>query len=162
MANPTNAMSQMVDNSSSALLLSEILDKVHKAKTKADKLKILKDYDSQSMRMIIKSSFDPKIEWVLPKGQVPYKVNDAPAGTEHTRLASEAKKLYHYIKGADNDTPQVRKETMFIQLLEGLHSSEAELVINAKDKRLHQVYKGLSKDLVKQAFDWNEDYNRKV
>ena len=47
---------------------------------------------------------------------------------------------------------------MFIQLLEGLHKSEAELVINTKDKRLHQVYKGLSKDVVKEAFGWDDNF----
>ena len=145
-------------NSSNSLLFSEILDKVHKAKTKEAKVKILKDHDNQSLRMVIKSSFDPKIEWVLPVGDVPFKPNDAPAGTEHTRLASEAKKLYHYIKGGDNDTPQYKKELMFIQLLEGLHETEAKLVINAKDKKLHQIYKGLSKEVVKEAFGWNDDF----
>tara|TARA_R100000234_G_scaffold29077_1_gene16796 strand:- start:16740 stop:17216 length:477 start_codon:yes stop_codon:yes gene_type:complete len=145
-------------NSSNSLLFSEILDKVHKAKTKEAKVKILKDHDNQSLRMVIKSSFDPKIEWVLPSGDVPFKPNDAPAGTEHTRLASEAKKLYHYIKGGDNDTPQYKKELMFIQLLEGLHETEAKLVINAKDKKLHQIYKGLSKEVVKEAFGWNDEF----
>jgi uncharacterized protein (DUF2249 family) len=145
-------------NSSNSLLFSEILDKVHKAKTKEAKVKILKDHDNQSLRMVIKSSFDPKIEWVLPVGDVPFKPNDAPAGTEHTRLASEAKKLYHYIKGGDNDTPQYKKELMFIQLLEGLHETEAKLVINAKDKKLHQIYKGLSKEVVKEAFGWNDEF----
>jgi uncharacterized protein (DUF2249 family) len=145
-------------NSSNSLLFSEILDKVHKAKTKEAKVKILKDHDNQSLRMVIKSSFDPKIEWVLPVGDVPFKPNDAPAGTEHTRLASEAKKLYHYIKGGDNDTPQYKKELMFIQLLEGLHETEAQLVINAKDKKLHQIYKGLSKEVVKEAFGWNDEF----
>ena len=145
-------------NSSNSLLFSEILDKVHKAKTKEAKEKILKDHDNQSLRMVIKSSFDPKIEWVLPVGDVPFKPNDAPAGTEHTRLASEAKKLYHYIKGGDNDTPQYKKELMFIQLLEGLHETEAKLVINAKDKKLHQIYKGLSKEVVKEAFGWNDEF----
>ena len=147
-------------NSSNSLLFSEILDKVHKAKTKEAKVKILKDHDNQSLRMVIKSSFDPKIEWVLPVGDVPFKPNDAPAGTEHTRLASEAKKLYHYIKGGDNDTPQYKKELMFIQLLEGLHETEAQLVINAKDKKLHQIYKGLSKEVVKEAFGWNDEFAR--
>ena len=145
-------------NSSNSLLFSEILDKVHKAKTKEAKVKILKDHDNQSLRMVIKSSFDPKIEWVLPVGDVPFKPNDAPAGTEHTRLASEAKKLYHYIKGGDNDTPQYKKELMFIQLLEGLHETEAKLVINSKDKKLHQIYKGLSKEVVKEAFGWNDEF----
>ena len=147
-----------ITNSSSTLLFSEILDKVHKAKTKDAKVKILKDYNNSPLRMVIKSSFDPKVEWVLPEGDVPFKANDAPAGTEHTRLATEAKKLYHYIKGGDNDTPQYKKELMFIQLLEGLHESEAKLIISAKDKKLHQVYKGLSKEVVKEAFGWNDDF----
>ena len=145
-------------NSSNSLLFSEILDKVHKAKTKDAKVEILKKFDNQSLRMVIKSSFDPKIVWELPEGDVPFKPNDAPAGTEHTRLASEAKKLYHYIKGGDNDTPQYKKELMFIQLLEGLHETEAKLVINAKDKKLHQIYKGLSKEVVKEAFGWNDEF----
>ena len=72
--------------------------------------------------------------------------------------AIEAKKLYHFIEGADNDTPKVKKENMFIQMLEGLHESEARLVIAAKDKKLHQVYKGLSKEVVKEAFNWNDDF----
>ena len=147
-------------NSNNSLLFSEILDKVHKAKTKEEKIKILKYHDNQSLRMVIKSSFDPKIEWILPEGNVPFKANDAPAGTEHTRLAAEAKKLYHYIKGGDNDTPQYKKELMFIQLLEGLHETEAQLVINAKDKKLHQIYKGLSKEVVKEAFGWNDEFAR--
>ena len=145
-------------NSSNSLLFSEILDKVHKAKTKEAKVEILKKFDNQSLRMVIKSSFDPKIVWELPEGDVPFKPNDAPAGTEHTRLASEAKKLYHYIKGGDNATPKYKKELMFVQLLEGLHETEAKLIINAKDKKLHQVYKGLSKEVVKEAFGWNDDF----
>ena len=128
----------------STLLYSEILDKVHKAKTKEQKVSILKQNDSEGLRMVIKSSFDPKIEWSIPEGEVPYRANDVPAGTEHTVLAMESKKLWHFIKGADKGTPQHKKEQMFIQMLEGLHDSEAKLLIAAKDKRIHQVYKGLS------------------
>ena len=138
-------------NSSNTLLISEVLDKVHKAKTKADKLKVLRTNDSAPLRMVIKSSFDPKIEWILPQGEVPFKANDVPAGTDHTRLHSESRKLYRFVKGGDADTPQYKKELMFVQMLEGLHESEARLLVNAKDKKLHQVYKGLSKDLVKEG-----------
>ena len=144
----------------STLLYSEILDKVHKAKTKDQKVSILKTNDSEGLRMVIKSSFDPKIEWSMPEGAVPFKANDVPMGTEHTVLAMEAKKLWHFIKGADNQTPQHKKETMFIQMLEGLHESEAKLLVAAKDKRLHQVYKGLSQQVVKEAFDWTDDYKK--
>ena len=142
------------------LLYSEVLDKVHKAKTKDQKVSILKQNDSDGLRMVIKSSFDPKIEWAIPEGEVPYRANDVPAGTEHTVLAMESKKLWHFIKGADKGTPQHKKEQMFIQMLEGLHDSEAKLLIAAKDKRLHQVYKGLSANVVKEAFDWTEDYKK--
>ena len=144
----------------STLLYSEILDKVHKAKTKDQKVLILKQNNSEGLRMVLKSSFDPKIKWSIPEGEVPYRANDVPAGTEHTVLAMESKKLWHFIKGADRQTPQHKKEQMFIQMLEGLHDSEAKLLIAAKDKRIHQVYKGLSTNVVKEAFDWTDDYKR--
>ena len=140
------------------LLFSEVLDKVHKAKTKEQKVKILKDNNTDALRMVIKSSFDPKIYWVIPNGTVPYQPNDVPAGTEHTTLATESRKLWHFIRGADNETPQFKKEQMFLQMCEGLHKSEAELLVNAKDKKLHQVYKGLSTNVVKEAFGWNDEF----
>ena len=143
---------------SGTLLFSEILDKVHKAKTKTQKINILREHNSEALRMIIKASFDPKIEWAVPEGNVPFKRNEAPAGTEHTVLAYECRKLWHFIKGADNQTAQFKKETMFIQMLEGLQESEADVLVAAKDKRLHQVYKGLSEPVVLEAFGWNEDF----
>ena len=145
-------------NGNYTLLFSEVLDKVHKAKTKAEKVAILIINDNSSLRMVLKASFDPKIEWVIPEGEVPYTKNDAPMGTEHTVLQSEARKLYHFIKGADNDTAQAQKERMFIQMCEGLHESEAQVLCDAKDKKLHQVYKGLSKDVVREAFKWDENF----
>ena len=140
------------------LLFSEILDLVHKAKTKDKKVEILRKYNSDAFRMIIKSSFDPEIRWTMPEGNVPYEPNDAPAGTEHTRLATEARKLYRFIRGGDDGTPQFKKEQMFLQMCEGLHKREAELLVNAKDKKLHQVYKGLSTNVVKEAFGWNDEF----
>lgn len=140
------------------LLLSEVLKKVHNAKTKDKKISILRENDSDPLRMVIKSSFDPNIEWVFPEGEVPYKKNDVPEGTEHTVLRKECRKLFRFIKGGDNTIPQFRKENLFIQMLEGLHESEAQLIIDAKDKKLHQVYKGLSDNVVKEAFGWNDQY----
>ena len=75
------------------MLFPEILDKVSKAKTKEEKVTILRENNTDALRIVLKSSFDPKIEWVFPEGTVPYTPNDVPAGTEHTMLASEAKKL---------------------------------------------------------------------
>lgn len=140
--------------------IAEVLTKVNNAKTKDKKIAILKDNDSEALRAIIKSSFDPNIQWVMPEGDVPYKPNEVPEGTEHTRLNQEYRQLWHYIKGADAKTPQFRKEQMFVQLLEGLHEDEAKVLCHAKDKVLHQKYKGLSDNVVKEAFGWNENYVR--
>jgi hypothetical protein len=118
----------------------------------------LQQYNSNALRMVIKSSFDPKIEWDLPEGDVPYKANDAPEGTEHTMLISEARKLFHFIKGGNNQINGMKRESMFVQMLEGLNENEATLLIAAKDKSLHQLYKGLSKNVVMEAFNWDDNF----
>ena len=140
------------------LLISEILEKVSKIKSKKEKVTFLKQNDSDSLRMVIKSSFDPKMVWLLPEGEVPYQKNEAPEGTEHTNLHTEARKLYHYLEGGNADLTQNKRETMFVQLLEGLHETDAEVLVAAKDKILHRKFKGLSDNVVKEAFDWNENY----
>ena len=140
------------------MLFSELLDKVHKAKTKEQKVQILRQNNTYALRKFLKAAFDPKLKWVFPEGEVPYTPNDAPAGTEHTVLAQEANKLWHFIVGGDNTLSKTRKETLFIQILEGLHKDEAELMCNIKDKKLHNVYKGLTASVVKDAFGWNDDY----
>ena len=139
-------------------LMSEVLDKVAKAKTKKQKIELLRQNNTDALRMVLKSSFDPRIEWELPEGDVPYTPNEAPEGTEHNMLVHEARTLYHYIKGGNPKLTQNRRENMFIQLLEGLHRSEAEIIVAAKDKGLHRKYKGLSANVVREAFNWTEDY----
>tara|TARA_B100000519_G_scaffold179236_1_gene169981 strand:- start:401 stop:883 length:483 start_codon:yes stop_codon:yes gene_type:complete len=139
-------------------LMSEVLDKVAKAKTKKQKVELLRQHNTDALRMVLKSSFDPRIEWDLPEGDVPYTPNDAPEGTEHNMLVHEARTLYHYIKGGNPQLTQNRRENMFIQLLEGLHQDEAEIIVSAKDKGLHRKYKGLSSNVVREAFGWTEDY----
>ena len=139
---------------------AEILTQVSKTKSKKEKVSFLRQYQTDALRMICKASFDPKIEWVLPEGDVPYTVNDAPEGTEHTLLQQEVRRLYHFIKGGNPALNQNKREMMFVQMLEGLHADEAELLIAAKDKTLHRKYKGLSDNVVKEAFDWDDDYRR--
>ena len=139
-------------------LFSEILEKVSKLKTKKEKVAHLQRYNSDALRMIIKASFDPKIEWLLPEGSVPFMVNDAPEGTEHTMLITEARKLFHFIKGGNPKITRNKRESMFVQMLEGLHESEANLLVAAKDKKLHQLYKGLSLNVVREAFNWDDNF----
>ena len=119
------------------LLFSEVLDKVHKAKTKDQKVKILREHNSPALRSVLKSSFDPNIKWVLPEGDVPYTKNEAPAGTEHTTLATESRKLWHFIKGGDGETPQWKKEQMFVRKVAGNTRPP-----KAIDKKQKQTYLG--------------------
>ena len=145
-------------------LLSEILTKVHRAKTKSDKVRILKQEDCPALRQILKWNFDPNIESELPSGSPPYIQNEAPEGTEHMLLRAEGDKLYNFIKGAQTHQSTVR-ERMFIRLLEGLHKDEAELLILCKDKKLGADkigYKGLSAPVCQEAFGWDDDFKKKV
>ena len=154
----TSQLHGMDTAGSSAPLLHEILTKVNNAKDKPAKIAVLKKNDSVPLRQVIKGAFDPKIKWDLPEGTPPYKENDAPAGTEHTTLHQEARRLWHFVEGADQKLSKSKKETMFIQMLEGLHKDDAKLLVAVKDKELNKVYKGLTDSVVKDAFRWNEEY----
>ena len=132
-------------------LMSEILDKVAKAKTKEKKVELLREHNTDALRMVLKSSFDPNIEWDLPEGDVPYTPNESPEGTEHNMLVHEARTLFHYIKGGNPQLTTNRRENMFIQMLEGLHPDEANIIILAKDKKLSDVY-AVTYDQVKEAY----------
>jgi len=145
-------------SASGTLLISEILTKVNNAKDKPKKVEVLKTYDSQPLRQVLKGAFDPSIIWDLPDGTPPYKENDAPAGTEHTLLSNEAKRLWHFVRGGDERLSKTKKETMFIQILEGLHADEAKLLVSVVNKELNKSYKGLTDAAVKEAFGWNADY----
>jgi hypothetical protein len=82
---------------------------------------------------------------------IPYTPNDAPKGTEHTLLEKEGSKLYYFFKGGANDLPQLKIESMFIAMLEGLHSEEAEVLIKSINKSLHKKYR-ITHAVVKEAF----------
>ena len=142
-------------------LYSEIAMKVNNAKDKPRKLKVLKDHDSIALRQVLRGAFDPKIEWALPKGEVPYSVNDAPIGTDHTILAQEAKRLYLFIKGGDDTVKQNKRELLFVQLLEGLSAEEAEFLVAVVNKKVNNKYKGFTANLVKEAFNWDENFMKK-
>ena len=142
------------------LLMTEILTKVNNAKDKPKKIAILKEHANAPLKQILKGAFDPNIVWDLPAGDPPYMQNEAPIGTEHGLLRNEAKRLWHFVKGADENTTKTQKETMFIQMLEGLHKDEAKLLLGVKNKSLNKTYKGLTESVVKEAFGWNDEYYR--
>ena len=130
--------------------MHEVLQKVSNAKTKAQKVKLLEGFNTPALRAILIANFDESVISMLPDGEVPYKKNEAPEGTEHTLLALEYRKLYLFFKGGANIS-QTRRETLFIQLLEGLHQGEAEVLCLVKDKKIGKRWK-ITRQCVEQAF----------
>ena len=132
---PTRSM----DNSNSRLLISEILRKVSNAKTKAEKVNLLKKHNTPALRQLMIINFDESVVSELPEGEVPYTPNDAPLGTDHTRLEQEYRGLYRFFKGGDSRLKPLKRESMFVQLLEGLSAEEAELLCLVKDLSLIHI-----------------------
>ena len=157
MMKATNTTSGIGEN---VQLMSEILTKVNNAEDKPKKIAVLQQNASAPLKQVLKGAFDSNIVWDLPAGDPPYIANEAPIGTEHGLLRNEAKRLWHFVKGADNDLTKTQKETMFIQMLEGLHQDEAKVLLGMKNKSLNKMYKGLTESVVKEAFDWNDSFMR--
>lgn len=133
------------------LLINEVLQKVSNAKTKAAKIKLLKEHNTNALRSLLIINFDESVVSLLPEGKVPYEPNDAPAGTEHTLLEKEYRKLYLFFKGGSSSLKQSQRENLFIQMLEGLQEEEAEILILAKDKALNKKYR-ITRATVEEAF----------
>ena len=150
-----------VNDATYNLSFHEILTKVNNAKDKPKKIEVLRKYDTNELRMFLKGAFDEKLEWLMPEGTPPYTPNEAPVGTEHTWLKQEVKRMFHFLKGGNPQLSQMKRDNMFIQMLEGLSDEEAKLLIWAKDNELNKHYKGLTANLIKEAFDWNDDFMRK-
>jgi hypothetical protein len=131
--------------------LHEILELASKQRAKAKKVEVLQQYENDALKTIFIWNFDETVISVLPVGDVPFNKNEVPVGTDHTSLRREYKHLYNFVKGGNDGLSGLRRETMFIQMLEGLHPEEAEILCLCKDKRLADKYK-ISYDVVKQAF----------
>ena len=158
----------------------EILDQVSKQRSKAKKVEVLKKYEHPSLKAIFIWNFDESVISVLPEGEVPYSGYDDQntySGTLTTKITEEVRKMhetgsfslgtsdkqghttirrefknfYHFIKGGNDAMNNIRRETMFINILEGLHPLEAEILCLVKDKKLSDKYK-ITKEIVAEAY----------
>jgi len=138
------------------LSIPEILDQVALAPNKEKKIEVLKKYDNTVLRSVLKINFDETLELDLPPGHPPYKTNEnIPVGLSESNLYNESRRFYLVVKGNSRRPPTLKKgqvENIWIQILEGVHATEAKLLCNMKDRALSKVYKGLTKALVKEAF----------
>ena len=158
----------------------EVLDLVSKQRSKAKKIEVLKKYEHISLKAILIWNFDESIISMLPEGEVPYSGFEEQASSNgtlstkiteevrrmhemdsfsmgssdkngHTTIRREFKNFYNFIKGGNDSMSSVRRETMFINILEGLHPLEADIVCLCKDKNLSDRYK-IVKDHVSEAY----------
>tara|TARA_B100000941_G_C28507736_1_gene558496 strand:- start:3901 stop:4368 length:468 start_codon:yes stop_codon:yes gene_type:complete len=143
---------QTLENSNPRLLITEILRKVSNAKTKAEKINLLREHNSNALRQLLIWNFDDSVVSMIPEGEVPFTPNDAPLGTDHTRLEQEYRGLFRFVKGGQDSLKRAKRESMFIQLLEGLSKDEAELVCLVKDGKLTSKYKRITKTVIQEAF----------
>ena len=117
---------------------------------KFKKVEILQEYSTDALKSLFIWNFDDTVISVLPEGDVPYKENEVPIGTDHTSLRREWKHLYNFVKGGNDNLSAIRRETMFVQILEGLHPEEAKILCLVKDKKLSSQYK-ISYEVVKEV-----------
>ena len=157
----------------------EVLDAASKQKTKAKKVEALQRYADPSIKTLFIWNFDPTVISILPAGDVPYgntkedtqttgtltsKINDAVGmmnemgssslGSQdqgRSSIRKEYQNFYNFVKGGNDQLSSLRRETMFINILEGLHPLEAEILCLVKDKNLESKYK-ISKDVVSEAY----------
>ena len=158
----------------------EVLDLVSRQRSKAKKVEVLKKYEHPSLKAVFIWNFDETVKSALPPGDVPYSGFEDQAtysGTLTTKIDEEVRKMhetgsfsmgtsdsqgrttirreykhfYHFVKGGNDSMSGVRRETMFINVLEGLHPLEAEIVCLIKDKKLSDKYK-ITKEIVSEAY----------
>ena len=158
----------------------EVFDLVSRQRSKAKKIEVLKKYEHLSLKVVLIWNFDESVVSMLPEGEVPYAGFDEKntySGTltkkldlevrkmhetgsfslgaadqqGHTTIRRESKHFYRFIKGGEDTMNQMRRETMFINILQCLHPLEAEIISLCKDKKLGEVYK-ITKEVVAEAY----------
>lgn len=134
------------------LLVSEILDKFEVAKTREEKIAVLKNNVTDPLLVLLRLNYDHMLKMDLPDGEPPFrKDTDKPIGYNESSLQLELRRFYVWLEPSTN-LPKLKKESLFVSLLEGIHWTEAEALCLAKDRKLHTKYKSLKEDMVREAF----------
>ena len=134
------------------LLVSEILDKFEVAKTREEKIAVFKNNVTDPLLVLLRLNYDHMLKMDLPDGEPPFrKDTDKPIGYNESSLQLELRRFYVWLEPSTN-LPKLKKESLFVSLLEGIHWTEAEALCLAKDRKLHTKYKSLKEDIVREAF----------
>ena len=127
----------------------EVLEKIKSARTKEKKISLLKQNESWALKDILRGTFDSTIEWNIPGGEPPY--TPALERSVPANLLNEHKNFMYFVKGLreSNRLTPVKRESMFIGLIEGIHPEDAKVVINMINKKKPH---GLSRPMIEEAF----------
>ena len=134
------------------LSVYEMLENVDKEKTRKKKIEMIKQYsvEAKALSIILDLTFDAGWKWLLPEGTPPYTPSPKEADLQHV-LKADARRLQYFVNTPDgNAMKPLRRETMFIELLESVDANDAKLLIHIKQKKL--PFKSLTKKLIKEAF----------
>lgn len=104
--------------------------------------------DNAALRLLFEYAFIKEKKFILPEGSPPFKPDTAPLGMSPGNFYQEVKRFYVFCR---TDLKPIRRETLFVQLLEGLHPSEADIILAIKDQKLHKMYPKITHKLVAEA-----------
>ena len=169
----------LIDSLPTNPFVFEVLDLASKQRTNAKKIEVLQKYEDPSLKTILIWNFDESVVSMLPEGDVPYasageqtsysgtlssKIDDAVSKMDELRsnslgsmdqgrstIRKEYTMFYNFVRGGNGSLSSLRRETMFINILEGLHPKEAEILVLVKDKKLQTKYK-ITKEIVSEAY----------
>lgn len=128
--------------------ISWILEFTSKLPNEEEQIKCLQANDSEAIKTILRGAFDPNIEWLLPEGSPPYE--PCKYSNIDNMLYSEIRRLYLFVKGGNDNLTTLKRESMFIDVLQSITPQDAELLVAIKDKKL--PYPGLTAETVLKAF----------
>lgn len=115
-----------------------------------ERIKCLQQNDNAALRTILKVAFDPEIEWALPEGEPPYTPCEFPH--QENMLYQEARRIYLFLKGGNDNLNPIKRERMFIDVLEAIDPEDAKLLLAIKEKKMPEGAQNVTAKLVKKAF----------
>ena len=126
----------------------QIINDCAALKTEDEKIQHLRQYHSTALTTVLRFALDKRAVWALPEGDPPYKPSDITFDNEGM-LYSEARRLYLFLEGGNPNLTQLRRETLFVGLLESIHPDDAKIILMAKNKKLP---KGITNKIINLAF----------
>lgn len=134
-------------------LVSELFDLIEKQPTKDGKLELLNQYNNDVVRTMLRFNYDYNLKFNLPEGEPPFnKILDRPMGYQQTTLVQELRRMYIWVNVTDQNLSQLKRESLFVGMLEGLHHTEAEIICLVKDGKLETKFPSITFELVSQAY----------